>query len=54
MGKTFINNQKHILKNECFLPDVYTSKEILEKMNIDNKCLKNLIEENYAKILSIF
>ena len=49
-----INNQKHIVKNEYFLPDVYTSEEILEKMNIDNKCLKNLIEENHVKILSIF
>ena len=49
-----INNQKRIVKNEYFLPDVYTSEEILEKMNIDNKCLKNLIEENHVKILSIF
>ncbi|EQK44051.1 hypothetical protein C672_0579 [[Clostridium] bifermentans ATCC 638] len=49
-----INNQKHIVKNEYFLPDVYSIEEVLEKMSIDNKCLKNLIEENHVKILSIF
>lgn len=49
-----INNQKHIIKNKYFLPDVYSIEEILEKMSIDNKCLKNLIEENHVKILSIF
>ncbi|GKZ04346.1 hypothetical protein ANS017_22420 [Paraclostridium bifermentans] len=49
-----INNKKHIVENDYFLPDVYTSEQILEKLNIDNKCLKNLIEENHVKILSIF
>ena len=42
MGKTFINNQKHILKNKCFLPDVYTSEEILEKYFLYFK-IKNLL-----------
>lgn len=49
-----INNQKHIVKNEYFLLYAYRIEEVLEKMSIDNKCLKNLIEENHVKILSIF
>lgn len=48
------NGKRDISKDETYLSKYYRCEDILEGFLINNICLKNLIEINEIKILTIF
>lgn len=47
------NGKRYIVKDKISLSDYYECEEILEKFFLDDVSLKNLIESNEIKILTI-
>lgn len=48
------NGKRYIVKDETYLSKQYSCEDILEVFLINDICLKNLIETNEIKILTIF